>query len=77
MCIRDRSIFDPILAVKAALNQHQPVSRTGFLLLIDLEKGYDRVNQNCLFRVLEKLDSSLLDWSSIGAICSVYIKDTG
>ncbi len=49
-----RSIFDPILAVKAALIQHQPVSMTGFLLLIDLEKAYDRVNQTFLFRVLEK-----------------------
>ncbi len=68
-----RSIFDPFLAVKAALIQHQPVSRTGFLLLIDLEKAYDRVNQNFLFRVLEKFG---LPPSWIGALSVLYAAST-
>lgn len=43
-----RSIFSAILAIKAALLHHKDSSPSGFLLMLDLEKAYDRVNHGFL-----------------------------
>lgn len=66
--IPGRSIFHSILATKAALerNRHAP---SGYLLLLDLEKAYDRVNHAFLFRVLSKFG---FPPSWIGALETLY-----
>ena len=64
-----RSIFSAILAVKAAIMRHRDSSPTGLLLLLDLEKAYDRVNQPFLFAAMERFGLPL---SWIGILRVLY-----